>query len=666
MPDEYGMLASNDRWLTPQSLSYSWGDEHSALRHRDAAHLLAAQFNPQREALFLRRLHNCWLHCDFPSECRTMAVQARKEGRPVGREAKAVDEWYLTNQRRKMRRAEDSSRDSGAGKRMLAPSLGSYRQSGQRMSAEDSSGDDDEDDDGFSCSSSSEDDSKSSSFDVEIWKSIQIRGNKTTTTTDVVISKIGEHVSITKDKEGDDSDKAASHVSPSSRKPRYTGPKKSSNKDAIISGKGVVWSSQSFEMSRSSASSIGPAAPMEAKLDAHSRRVVSTPATSSCQSLLPISEEDEEPPADHAKENEVQEFLESLVTHARRAAKRRGSAQRKSQELRRKGLFEDRGSQHAPQTTFVSFPSIEEHEQLTNGTDAELDDYQQEEFQSEAEFDRQLQQAYSEKSWYPETTVASEVDDNEPKQKSSKARRAVVRHGRAGRILVPAGWYCQSGDSVLHNPSATTQEIDVDGDGDLDFDIDPLTDDSNTPESSRTPTPPNVPSTTDLVGANFVQWEQFDDIELETLLYIQPKSVVGAATSFDLPRSPCFDCELLACILISDATINRSRDSSKDAPKNGPQQRRQNSQQKQPKWYDETRFKVVKVHAHILIFKRLPHLRNQLRAYNEARAKVKPNSTRTSKASKSVDKQYVDVDCAIEGVSKSIRIIVNCMRVNQG
>lgn len=66
----------------------NWGNEHRAateLRGEEA------RFEDKRERLFLRRRHNCFLHCDFPSECHHSLFRAQQEGRPILREAEALD-----------------------------------------------------------------------------------------------------------------------------------------------------------------------------------------------------------------------------------------------------------------------------------------------------------------------------------------------------------------------------------------------------------------------------------------------------------------------------------------------------------------------------------------------------------------------------------------------
>ncbi|KAK2610046.1 hypothetical protein N8I77_003505 [Diaporthe amygdali] len=66
-----------------------WGDEHAAAAEDDGEEL--AGFEAKRDALFLRRRHDCWVHCDFPSECHHALFRAQQEGRPILREAEALD-----------------------------------------------------------------------------------------------------------------------------------------------------------------------------------------------------------------------------------------------------------------------------------------------------------------------------------------------------------------------------------------------------------------------------------------------------------------------------------------------------------------------------------------------------------------------------------------------
>lgn len=65
-----------------------WGNEHRAATESLGDE---ARFEDKRERLFIRRRHNCFLHCDFPSECHHSLFRAQQEGRPILREAEALD-----------------------------------------------------------------------------------------------------------------------------------------------------------------------------------------------------------------------------------------------------------------------------------------------------------------------------------------------------------------------------------------------------------------------------------------------------------------------------------------------------------------------------------------------------------------------------------------------
>lgn len=67
----------------------SWGDEHEAAAREDPGEV--SPFDAKRERLFLRKRHNCFVHCDFPSECHHSLFRAQQEGRPILREAEALD-----------------------------------------------------------------------------------------------------------------------------------------------------------------------------------------------------------------------------------------------------------------------------------------------------------------------------------------------------------------------------------------------------------------------------------------------------------------------------------------------------------------------------------------------------------------------------------------------
>lgn len=91
--NEGGILLSNRRWLPQSSLTKAWGDEHRALEH--GIEQLTDRFAEKKEALYVRRRHNCWLHCDFPSECHHAVYKAQQEDKPVLAKARALDRAYL-------------------------------------------------------------------------------------------------------------------------------------------------------------------------------------------------------------------------------------------------------------------------------------------------------------------------------------------------------------------------------------------------------------------------------------------------------------------------------------------------------------------------------------------------------------------------------------------
>lgn len=65
-----------------------WGNEHKAATESLGEE---ARFEDKRERLFIRRRHNCFLHCDFPSECHHSLFRAQQEGRPILHAAEALD-----------------------------------------------------------------------------------------------------------------------------------------------------------------------------------------------------------------------------------------------------------------------------------------------------------------------------------------------------------------------------------------------------------------------------------------------------------------------------------------------------------------------------------------------------------------------------------------------
>lgn len=91
--NEGGILLGQRRWLPQSSLTKAWGDEHRALEY--GIEKLTDRFAEKKEALYVRRRHNCWLHCDFPSECHHAVYKAQQEGKPVLAKARALDRAYL-------------------------------------------------------------------------------------------------------------------------------------------------------------------------------------------------------------------------------------------------------------------------------------------------------------------------------------------------------------------------------------------------------------------------------------------------------------------------------------------------------------------------------------------------------------------------------------------
>lgn len=68
----------------------NWGDEHTAATQSRGGED-EARFEDKRERLFIRRRHNCFIHCDFPSECHHSLFRAQQDGRPILRAAEALD-----------------------------------------------------------------------------------------------------------------------------------------------------------------------------------------------------------------------------------------------------------------------------------------------------------------------------------------------------------------------------------------------------------------------------------------------------------------------------------------------------------------------------------------------------------------------------------------------
>lgn len=110
---ETGLLLESRRWVPASSLTHAWGDEHRALDH-GIGHLMD-RFAEKKEALFVRRRHNCWLHCDFPSECHHAVYKAQNEGRPVLAGARAVNEAYVRMEEARNTGWVENEKEKGAG-----------------------------------------------------------------------------------------------------------------------------------------------------------------------------------------------------------------------------------------------------------------------------------------------------------------------------------------------------------------------------------------------------------------------------------------------------------------------------------------------------------------------------------------------------------------------
>lgn len=88
------MLLNNNGSQTSSTTTRNannWGDEHKAATEKLGTETTTTTFDDKREHLFLRKQHNCFLHCDFPSECHHTLFRAQQEGRPILREALALD-----------------------------------------------------------------------------------------------------------------------------------------------------------------------------------------------------------------------------------------------------------------------------------------------------------------------------------------------------------------------------------------------------------------------------------------------------------------------------------------------------------------------------------------------------------------------------------------------
>lgn len=109
--DEGGILLGHRRWLPQSSLTKAWGDEHQALEH--GIEQLTDRFAEKKEALYVRRRHNCWLHCDFPSECHHALYKAQQEGKPVLAKARALDRAYLAKVKEEEEKEEQQAMVKG-------------------------------------------------------------------------------------------------------------------------------------------------------------------------------------------------------------------------------------------------------------------------------------------------------------------------------------------------------------------------------------------------------------------------------------------------------------------------------------------------------------------------------------------------------------------------
>lgn len=82
------VVGTNTTIAADRNNDTNWGNEHKAVTEALGDE---ASFEDKRERLFLRRRHSCFLHCDFPSECHHSLFRAQQEGRPILREAEALD-----------------------------------------------------------------------------------------------------------------------------------------------------------------------------------------------------------------------------------------------------------------------------------------------------------------------------------------------------------------------------------------------------------------------------------------------------------------------------------------------------------------------------------------------------------------------------------------------
>lgn len=115
---EGGMLVSKRRWIAPKEMTTQWGDEHTARNKRKQGSQAAMEFDEKKDAMFLRKRHDCSVHCDFPSQCHHAMFAAQSQGRPVLSRATAVDDAYVVLTRAERARAR-GFRSSGGKSTMV-------------------------------------------------------------------------------------------------------------------------------------------------------------------------------------------------------------------------------------------------------------------------------------------------------------------------------------------------------------------------------------------------------------------------------------------------------------------------------------------------------------------------------------------------------------------
>lgn len=109
----------------------NWGDEHRASAADEV------RFEDKRERLFVRRRHDCSVHCDFPSECHHALFRAQKMGLPILREAEALDAAEEAVRREAERQQQRREREEGGGRpagRLTADEYKRRRAAGERHS----------------------------------------------------------------------------------------------------------------------------------------------------------------------------------------------------------------------------------------------------------------------------------------------------------------------------------------------------------------------------------------------------------------------------------------------------------------------------------------------------------------------------------------------------